>query len=187
MVGGLTTHWCVLSNPTIPASDSWISWNKSNLYINTVFELIKYALQSHGALVVESFQVFPEFVDISDQKEFHGDWKDKDKYTPEQMLNTNNTLLVGDASLTGSSDKMGGIALVVQNSSDDTPFVIIGYDLLRSVGVNKLLAVAEGLNFETGAANISGDPSALPVHSASPRAPNTHSGRSPLGFQQDHP
>lgn len=45
---------------------------------------------------------------------------------------------------------MGGLAFLVQNSWPEKPFLVIGLDLLHSMGVTKLLAVQPGLNFYVG-------------------------------------
>jgi hypothetical protein len=142
-------------------------WNdgKSSLYlltfidflglsVNTAFETMKARIRNNNALVIEHFKVYPEFAaDDSDQLTFHGDWNEKFHYPTDTVPNVNHALLVVGARLTGSN-KMGGIELLVQNLSEKKPFVTIGYDLLLSAGVDRLIAVKPGLNFSTETNNF---------------------------------
>jgi hypothetical protein len=81
-------------------------------------------------------------------------------------VNGNHALLVVGASRTGS-EEMGGIEFLVQTSSESKPFVIIGYDLLLSMGVNQLLAVGPGLSFSVEDSNLAHV--APTIQSGSPR------------------
>jgi hypothetical protein len=119
------------------------------LSVNTAFKTIKAPIRNKGALIIERFKVYPEFVaDDSDQLIFHGDWHEKSHFPTGMVPNVNHALLVVGAHLTGSN-KMGGIELLVQNLLWKKPFVTIGYNLLRSIGVDRLLAVQPSLNFST--------------------------------------
>jgi hypothetical protein len=116
----------------------------------TVFEVIKAGIKKYGALLIERFKVWPDFVADSDQFVFGGDWN-KREHSPTSKLRqdrVNRAFLVVGASLTGS-EEMGGIELLVQTSFEKKPFVIVGYDLLLSMGVNQLLAIRPGLSFPT--------------------------------------
>jgi hypothetical protein len=95
---------------------------------------------------------------------FEGNWEDKVKY---DGCDAGHTLLVVGARLTGRTDGIGGLALLVQNTWPYKTFVTIGIDLLRPMGVKRLLAVQSGLEFGTGPYDIT--PDALMVQSgASP-------------------
>jgi hypothetical protein len=65
------------------------------------------------------------------------------------------------ATLTPSEEDKGGMIWFVQNSSQETPFAIVGYDLLRPMGVDYLFSIMVGLNSETQANNIDGNPNAI--------------------------
>jgi hypothetical protein len=121
----------------------------------SAFEVIKAGIRKYGALVIERFRLWPEFVAASDQLVFGGDWNEKDHFPKSKMRqdSVNRAFLVVGASLTGS-EKMGGIELLVQTSYDNKPFVIVGYDLLLSMGVNQLLAIRPGLKFLTEVKNV---------------------------------
>jgi hypothetical protein len=135
--------------------------------VQHVFESINDGIRTNGALVIEYFKGYPEFFADSDQLIFDGDWTDKVQFSTGEMSNVNHTLLVVGANLTGSDETMGGIKLFVQNSSKLKPFVTIGYDLLCSMGVNRLIAVEPGLSLCTE--DYSFDPAAHLVQSGSPR------------------
>jgi hypothetical protein len=117
-------------------------------------------LNCRGALVIECFNTFPDFA-LAGEFEFYGEWKDKVKYDARIQPNVVHSLLVVGATLTPSEGDKGGMMLLVQNSSQETPFAIVGYDLLRSMGVDHLLSVTAGLNFETKANNINGNLNAI--------------------------
>jgi hypothetical protein len=135
-----------------------------------VFEVIKAGIMKYGALVIERFKVWPEFLADSDQLVFGGDWNEKNHIVTSKMRqdSVNHAYLVLGASLTGS-EEMGGIELLVQTSYDDKPFVIVGYDLLLSMGVNKLLAICPGLHFSEEVKNVAHV--ANMIQSESPRHP----------------
>jgi hypothetical protein len=96
------------------------------LSVNTAFETIKAHIRNNGALVIEHFKVYPEFVaDDSNQLIFHGDWNKKSHFPTSTVPNVNHALLVVGAHLNGSN-KMGGIKLLIQNSSQKKPFVTVG-------------------------------------------------------------
>jgi len=113
--------------------------------VSTVFEILKSELEDRGALIIERFLVFPEFCD-STAIQFDGDFKSKAKYAPEK--NVCRALLVVGVALTPSENEMGGLALLVQNTWEKKPFVVIGLDLLRSMNINQLLGINPGLSFE---------------------------------------
>jgi hypothetical protein len=116
----------------------------------SVFEVIKASIRKYGALVIERFKVWPDFVADSDKFVFGGDWNEKE-HVPISKLRqdrVNRAFLVVGASLTGS-EEMGGIELLVQTSFEKKPFVIVGYDLLLSMGVNQLLTIRPGLSSST--------------------------------------
>jgi hypothetical protein len=112
------------------------------------FEVIKAGIRKYGALLIERFKVWPDFVADSDQFVFGGDWNEREHFPTSKLHQdrVNHSFIVVGASLTGS-EEMGGIELLVQTSFEKKTFVIIGYDLLLSMGVNQLLAIRPGLNF----------------------------------------
>ena len=103
----------------------------------------------------------------SDQLTIQDDWNEKFHYPTDTVPNVNHALLVVGARLTGSN-KMGGIELLVQNSSEKKPFVTIGYDLLLSTGVDRLIYVQPNLNFCTD--NNSVDHAGGMIQSGRPRS-----------------
>jgi len=116
--------------------------------------IIHQHLEKHSALIIEKFQVFPEFVD-SPNLSFDGDFNDKPKYPPS--LNVNHALLIVGVWRTGNPSVMGGLAVMVQNTWWKKPFAVIGYDLLRSMKVDTLLAVEKNLHYETRPYTLSGN------------------------------
>jgi hypothetical protein len=118
--------------------------------VRAVFELIKVYIRQYGALVIERFKMYPEFVADNNQLIFDGDWNDKEQFSTGDMPVVHHALLVVGASLTDS----GSLKLLVQTSFKHKPFVTLGYDLLRSMGVNRLLAVQPGLSFFTDGNNV---------------------------------
>jgi hypothetical protein len=128
-----------------------------NSSVSVVFENIKYSLEKFGALVIEAFKVYPEFVAENGISSFYGSWEDKDKFSDEhENRNSVHTLLVVGARLTGTeTENMGGIELLVQNSwQQHKTFVTIGYDLLRFMGVTCLFAVPDDVEFRMGPATV---------------------------------
>jgi hypothetical protein len=126
-------------------------------YLNKeiLYHVLVMHMKEHGPLIIEAFKIFPEMMNGKEVK-FGGDFKTKGKCGTDQ--NINHTMLVVGVSLTCSEiDNMGGMEFLVQNSWEHKPFLIIGYDLLRSMGVNDLLAIESGLRYQANPYNVDGD------------------------------
>jgi hypothetical protein len=112
-------------------------------------------MKEYGALIIEVFKIFPEMMNGKDIK-FGGDFKRKGECGTDQ--NINHTMLVVGVSLTGldTDDSMQGMEFPVQNSWEHKPFLMIGYDLLRSMGVQELLAIESGLMYQADPYKVDG-------------------------------
>jgi hypothetical protein len=112
--------------------------------IHSLYTVVRNTMKMHGALIIEAFKIFPDMIAEDHEVTFGGDFNLKTQFGTDQ--NVNHTMLVVGARLTGlETDDMGGMEFLVQNSCKNKPFLIIGYDLLRSMGVKKLYAIENGL------------------------------------------
>ena len=136
--------------------------------VDFIFELMKNSFREFGALIIERFQVYPDFLEDNGQLVFHGDWGKKEKLAENENKTPHHALLIVGVRRTSNVKEMGGLAFLAQNSWAKKPFVIIGYDLLLSMGVKDLLAIEEGLKFDTGEWNHDTVSPAL-IQSGSPR------------------
>jgi len=118
-----------------------------------IFRTVKTSLKKYGALLVEKFLVFPEFAMDNGVLEFSGDWNNKEHYDDLRP----HALLVVGARLTGDPSTMGGLALLLQNSWKAKPFVVVGYDLLKSMGIEDFIVVNEKLAFSTADCSLEGE------------------------------
>jgi hypothetical protein len=140
---------------------------------NMVFSCVGYSIRDHGALIIENFKYFPGLDqmdgrtrydgDWNDPK-FHNDWKDVvgfDRHNPPLhallivgvgRANKMNECLPDKVDGT-EPEYMDGVAFLVQNLSENKPFVVVGLDLLRSMGVDEVIALARGLTFATDEVN----------------------------------
>jgi len=112
--------------------------------VETTFQTIKGAIHKYGALIIETFKVYPEVFDDNGQLTFGGDYNKKVK--DDETRHFNHSLLVVGVRRTDTVE-LGGIALLVQNTWEHKPFLTIGVDLLLSMGVRRLLAVPSGQRF----------------------------------------
>jgi len=119
-----------------------------DLSVQVVFEVCQNYLEKYGGLVVERFKSFPGFDKDDGILVYHGDYAKLPKFKPS--VNPNHALLIVGVRKTSGVDEMGGVAFLAQNTSVKKPFVVIGLDLLASMGVSEVLAIEPGLNFATG-------------------------------------
>jgi hypothetical protein len=114
--------------------------------IEAMYTMVTTTIQKYGALIIEAFKIFPDMIAADHEVTFGGDFNLKTQFGTDQ--NINYTMLVVGARLTGlETDVMGGMEFLVQTSWKNKPFLIIGYDLLRSMGVTELYAIQNGLSF----------------------------------------
>lgn len=121
--------------------------------VTTTFETIKHTLKHYGPLIVENFKVFPELVERNGIVKFGGDYASKKKY--DDGRNVNHAILVVGARLTWT-EEMGNMELMLQNSWEHKPFLIVGYKLLHSMGVSRLLYLAKDLSFQARPFDLDG-------------------------------
>jgi hypothetical protein len=141
-------------------------------YIQFAYWKIKEMIRRYGALIVERFKIFPEFCENSAQLRFHGNYDDKEHYE-ESQCNIYHAVLVVGVRLNESKDGTEGLEFLVQNSWESKPFVIVGFDLLKSMGVDELVAVEEGLGFSSESNSF--DNATQVIESGSPIHSEVHS------------
>ena len=124
----------ILENDFEPIEDS---------SVELVLQVIQMNLEQFGALLIPNFPIFKEFMEEG-VLEYSGDWNAKEKFEQPQF----HALLLVKARLTGDPNVMGGLALLLQNSWAVKPFVVVGYDLLKSMGITRFAVVNKGLKYE---------------------------------------
>jgi hypothetical protein len=111
-------------------------------------------VSKYGALIIADFKSFPSLWVDDGQLTYHGDWKTHAGPNPEGCCN--HALLIVGVCLVehlrnnydGNPDFMGGVAFLLQNSCEQKPFLIVGLDFLRSMGIGYVVVVRRGLTFD---------------------------------------
>jgi hypothetical protein len=127
--------------------------NRLNLHLqrsaNVVFEVVEDALRLHGALIMENFISFPALNTDDHRTTFGGHWKQyhsDPNVDPCPFLHA--PLIVGVGKVDDA--QMGGVVFLLQNSNEHKAFVVVGLDLLRSMGVKSVIAIDERVTFDSG-------------------------------------
>jgi len=121
----------------------------------SVFYLTRAALNKQGALILEDFQLFTDFKKSNRIVSFSGLFSSKSPVLNIQNRIMGHTMLIVGVRRTNSSAASGGVEFLVQNTWQSKPFVVIGWDLLQSMGIQRFLAVPPDLNFHVTTYNIS--------------------------------
>jgi hypothetical protein len=158
-------------NPdTYPADLAMIIPLCNNRRPESIYYSIEEGIKQHGALIVENFKLFKEFVAPNGELSFSGNFQNDEsitQFTKEEMPNVLHALLVVGVRRTGEEQEATHFELLLQNSWKEKPFVAVGYDLLLSMGVKRLLAIESGVRFENEQNSI--DHQASMICSGSPR------------------
>jgi len=135
------------ANPEMKEANTIILENNfepiKNSSVELILQVILKNLEEFGALLIPNFPIFKEFMEEG-VLEYSGDWNAKEKFEQPQF----HALLLVKARLTGDPNVMGGLALLLQNSWAVKPFVVVGYDLLKSMGITRFAVVNKGLKYE---------------------------------------
>eukprot|EP00533_Pseudo-nitzschia_delicatissima_P013191 CAMPEP_0197265644 /NCGR_PEP_ID=MMETSP1432-20130617/2523_1 /TAXON_ID=44447 /ORGANISM="Pseudo-nitzschia delicatissima, Strain UNC1205" /LENGTH=457 /DNA_ID=CAMNT_0042730413 /DNA_START=40 /DNA_END=1413 /DNA_ORIENTATION=+ len=119
-----------------------------------LYDRIKEILDNCGALIIENFLVFEEYYQDDGRIEFSGDYDDFTSL-PENTNNLHAMLVVGVKLVTEESNNdFGGVKLLIQDSNENRPFLVVGIDLLLSMGVKTMYAVREGFKYEQNDNNL---------------------------------
>jgi len=108
--------------------------------VNTTFDTMRCYLET-GPILVCDFRVFSAYLDIN-RTEFHGDWNE----LKEDGQNKLHAFLIVGVRKTENGD-MGGLQFLVQDSFPGRPFITIGWDLFRTMGVRELHVILEDVVF----------------------------------------
>ena len=132
---------------------------------STAFDITKFAIQDYGALLIEDFKIIKAF---SEKGLLEYDCNNYDLTEMQQSTNRHALLVIG-VRQTVSEDVKGGVEFLLQNSSADKPFLTVGYDLLRAMGVSRFLALHAGLNIGATAYPVD-EPTRAIISGNSPRS-----------------
>lgn len=115
---------------------------------DALYGRIKNILQVNGALLVDSFKPFKDYASVESGLEFEGDWKQK---TQLPRATGNRTALAHANLIVGvrrhEDNRFGGLSFLIQDSLRFRPFAVVGLDLLRSMNVEKLICLKNGLSY----------------------------------------
>ena len=109
-----------------------------------VYEVVLHELKKRGPLLVKGLKSFPGYIDTS-ITEHSGDLKELGGHTTGHPVL--HACVVTGVVLTGSDDVMGGVKFLMQDSLPGRPFVGIGLDLLRSMGIDDFEAIENDVYF----------------------------------------
>ena len=104
---------------------------------------IQKQLKKRGALLVCGLRTFPDFEDPN-KTEFVGDWN---KLKADPACTSRHAAVIVGVMPTGDDNLMGGIKFLLQDTLPGRPFVSMGIDLLRSMGIKDLEGVEEDASF----------------------------------------
>jgi hypothetical protein len=153
-----------------------------------VFISTKRLLARCGSLIIERFQMFPGMA-APNEVTFHGDIETLrggiiGEYETHALLIVGVCLVKHLPGYNNDPNWMGGVAFLLQSSHASKPFIIVGRDLLLSMGVRKVIAVEDGLTFNVGECQQD-DISAFKKQSGSPRTPHDDCQRVPMTTAYD--
>jgi len=130
-----------------------------------VFFAVSAHLVTYGPLLVCDFRTFPKYTDTSITT-FHGEWHDwKD---PDAEKDVYHALLITGVRRT-KDGSMGGAVFQMQDSLPGRPFVNIGLDLIRSMGVDDVVQINKGVVFQGTSAENCFDDIPIAITSGRPR------------------
>ncbi|CAB9526686.1 expressed unknown protein [Seminavis robusta] len=114
------------------APPDWIFWS------------VHCKLSNRGALLVDDFPLFDEYLDAANTV-FSGNWNDKKQ--SDDLKNRFRAFLIVGVKRTDDGG-MGGVKFFLQDTFPERPFIEVGWDLLKSAGIDRLQAIAPRVTFE---------------------------------------
>ncbi|CAB9516462.1 expressed unknown protein [Seminavis robusta] len=153
--------------------DSWKAPSpeepKTNLVVlnvkdtpQTIFAKVQSQLETTGPLVIANYKPFSAYRDqqLVENISFSGDWHEL-KGAGDDTTLMHAVLVVGvRLTVDGSS---GGVEFWAQDSMLGRPFIVLGWDLLKSMGVKNMRHIMEGSTFlgTTDGESVDGYPASL--------------------------
>ena len=138
----------LLTHATIPHPESHAAKTRKERITSEesigVFYGIEGALKEVGPLIVCGLRPFPAYMDPT-ITEYSGDWETLKDPNPNPSTGFHACVVVGVKRT--RNEEMGGVKFLVQDSLPGRPFVSIGLDLLRSMGIKSFESIEKGVDF----------------------------------------